>query len=87
MRLGTGAVWVVLLLPMTGCALFGKKEPDAVKDPGVSAFEEERTEGEKMSDFAASAGRANPYEKKKAAPGDTFLFSDKAKEIYNNTER
>lgn len=83
------------LVPASGCALYsGIKQkiptmPWSKNEPVVSPIDEEeqRTEGEKMSDFAASAGRSNPNEKKKASSGDTFLFSSKAKEIFNNTER
>ncbi len=80
------------LVPASGCALYSgskQKMPWSKNQPLVSPIDEEeqRTEGEKMSDFAASAGRSNPNEKKKASAGDTFLFSSKAKEIFNNTER
>lgn len=75
------------LFSTSGCAMFGKKEskPDAASEQEV--FEKERSEQEKMSDYAASAGRTNPREKIVADKGQTFLLSDKAKDIYNNLER
>ncbi|MDO5553632.1 MAG: hypothetical protein Q4G68_07700 [Planctomycetia bacterium] len=76
-----------LLLPaLSGCSLFKgtkKEAPDAEK----TVFEEQRSEQDNLAAFVASAGRANPKEKKEASPGQTFLLSSKAKEIYNNTER
>ena len=76
------------LFCLSGCAIFSKKEPKNDADPAAEAvLERERTEQEKMSDYAASAGRANPREKKEANKGETFLLSDTAKDIYNNLER
>ncbi len=74
------------LFPTSSCALFSGFKKDAAEEE-ISQFSDDRTEGEKMSDFAASAGRSDPTKKKKASAGDTFLFSSKAKEIFDNTER
>lgn len=76
------------LVFLSGCAFFqrgaGKSAEDAAAE---SAFETQRSEQEKMSEFAASAGRKNPNEKRSVPKWETFLLSDKAKEIYANTER
>lgn len=76
-----------LLLPgFAGCSVFKgmkKESPEAEK----TVFEEQRSEQDTLAAYVASAGRADPKEKKEASPGQTFLLSSKAKEIYNNTER
>lgn len=83
-------VCLLLCTGLSGCALFSGLRGDKNDEPIADQFdevEEPRSEGDKMSDYAASAGRANPNEKKKVDPGQTFLLSSKAKEIYQNTER
>lgn len=83
-------ICLLLCSGLSGCALFSGFRGDKGGEPIADEFaevEEPRSEGDKMSDFAASAGRANPNEKKKVDPGQTFLLSSKAKEIYQNTER
>lgn len=80
------ALALIFCPALTGCALFSRHKSDG-SEKEVSAFEQQRSDVDKMSEFAASAGRSNPREKKEADPGQTFLLSSKAKEIYNNTER
>ena len=90
-----------LLGAASGCAIFDKKsdgdskisefEDDAeenadAEDSDGSVFDAERKKQSGMSDFVSSFGRQSK-EKKKVDPGQTFLMSDKAKEIYANTER
>lgn len=52
----------------------------------TSIFDSEREKQSQLSEYAARTGRTSK-EKKKISKGDTFLLSDKAKEIYANTER
>lgn len=90
-----------LLGASSGCAIFGKKtdndakisefeedseENDQNKDNETTVFDSERTKQSDMSDFVSSFGRKSKN-KKEVDPGQTFLMSDKAKEIYANTER
>ena len=90
-----------LLGASSGCAIFDKKsdgdskisefEDDAEEneknnDAEPNAFESERKELSKTSDYVSSFGRKSKT-KKEVSPGQTFLMSDKAKEIYANTER
>ena len=90
-----------LLGASSGCAIFDKKsdgdskiaefEDDAEKkevgdDAEATAFDAERKKQSGLSDFVSSFGRKSK-EKKEVDPGQTFLMSDKAKEIYANTER
>ena len=90
-----------LLGATNGCALFGKKNEKDVKisefeedseenaknaDSEGSVFDSEREKQSEMSNFVSSFGRKS-QDKKAVAPGQTFLMSDKAKEIYANTER
>ena len=87
---GRIAVFLMILsLFSGGCAFFhkgdGKEDEKAVAEH--SAFENERDNQNRMSDYVASAGRQNPKEKKSVSRGETFLLSDKAREIYANTER
>ena len=49
-------------------------------------FAKERKKQREMSDFLAENGR-DSKKKSKVRPGDDFLLSSKAKEIYANTER
>ncbi len=86
-----------LVFPISGCStLKGKKE----KERSVREFDDEdKTEEEKivfnterekqseLSEFLAQNGRQSKTKKKAVHPGDDFLLSDKAKEIYANTER
>ncbi len=55
-------------------------------DKDASAFETEREKQSGLSDFVSQFGRKSKT-KKEVDPGQTFLLSDKAKEIYANTER
>ena len=91
-----------LLASSSGCAIFGKKtdnndakisefEEEAEKDEknddsDATVFDSERKKQSNMSDFVASFGKKSKN-KKEIDPGQTFLMSDKAKEIYANTER
>ncbi len=90
-----------LLASSSGCAIFGKKtdndakisefeeepEKDADNDDSTATvFDSERKKQADMSNFVASFGRKSKS-KKEVDPGQTFLMSDKAKEIYANTER
>ncbi|MBO7725591.1 MAG: hypothetical protein J6S40_03895 [Thermoguttaceae bacterium] len=69
-----------------GCALTQKNEPK--EDAVHAAFEAQRSQESQMSAFAASAGKKRGSESEKpAGTGEMFLLSDKAKEIYANTER
>lgn len=85
----------------TGCAIFDKKtdndakisefeedmeENGKDKDSDGNVFDSERKKQSDMSDFVSSFGRKSKT-KKEVDPGQTFLMSDKAKEIYANTER
>ena len=76
-------------LTTVGCAgtTFWKKGDDNAKTTEEVLFDNQRSDQEKMSEFAASAGRKDPKEKKNVSKGETFLLSDKAKEIYAHTER
>ncbi len=68
-----------------GCAAMQKTGP---KDDAMeAAFEAQRSEQSKMSSFAASARKKGSGEEEPAGRGEMFLLSDKAKEIYANTER
>lgn len=49
-------------------------------------FDSEREKQSQLSEYLAQTGRSSKA-KKKVSSGDTFLLSDKAKEIYANTER
>lgn len=91
-----------LLGASTGCALFGKKtDKEAAKisefeedseenakneDSESTVFDSEREKQSDLSNFVSSFGRKSK-DKKAVDPGQTFLMSDKAKEIYANTER
>lgn len=70
-----------------GCSTFKGKKTDSVPTKEKTAFDSARDEHENLAEYVASAGRKNPKEKKEIDPGQTFLLSDKAKEIYRNTER
>ena len=50
-------------------------------------FAKERKKQREMSNFLAENGRDSKSKKSKVRPGDDFLLSSKAKEIYANTER
>ena len=84
-------------IPFLGCStLKGKKE----KERPVHEFDDEEEETEQndvfdserekqseLSDFLAQNGRKSKTKKSSVRRGDDFLLSDKAKEIYANTER
>lgn len=57
------------------------------EEEDASVFDSERKKQKEMSDYVAQNGRSKDSKKKKISNGDTFLMSDKAKEIYANTER
>ncbi|MBQ2849169.1 MAG: hypothetical protein IJE77_01695 [Thermoguttaceae bacterium] len=95
------ALFSCLLGASSGCAIFGKKTDGDAKisefeeneqenandeESDGAVFESERKKQSGMSDFVSSFGRKSK-EKKEVDPGQTFLMSDKAKEIYANTER
>lgn len=95
------ALTSVFLAASSGCAIFGKKNNDDAKvsefeedpeksensgDSDVSVFDAERKKQSEMSDFVSSFGKKSKN-KKEVDPGQTFLMSDRAKEIYANTER
>lgn len=97
----TAALGACLLGASSGCAIFSKKnnndakisefEEDAEEDgknndSEKTVFDSERAKQSDMSDFVSSFGRKSKT-KKAVDPGQTFLMSDKAKEIYANTER
>ena len=97
----SAALLAGLLGASSGCAIFDKKsdgdakisefeddaeEKETAQDADASAFDEERKKQSGLSDFVSSFGRKSK-EKKEVDPGQTFLMSDKAKEIYANTER
>ena len=50
-------------------------------------FNTEREKQNELSEFLAQNGRKSKTKKSSVHPGDDFLLSDKAKEIYANTER
>ncbi|MBR4832748.1 MAG: hypothetical protein IKU86_00235 [Thermoguttaceae bacterium] len=97
------ALSVCVLSASSGCAVFGKKSPQnsqvaefdeseetekstETKDKDASVFDAEREKQSGLSDFVSQFGRKSKT-KKEVDPGQTFLMSDKAKEIYANTER
>lgn len=81
-------VGLSLLVFSGGCAsMSGKKSTKETPVTEKSAFEKTREEQSDLAAYTASAGRANPKEVKEVSPGQTFLLSSKAKEIYRNTER
>jgi len=97
----TAALASCLLGASSGCAIFNKKSNNDAKiaefeedsedvgkneDAETSVFDSERKIQSDMSDFVSSFGRKSKN-KKEVDPGQTFLMSDKAKEIYANTER
>lgn len=97
----TAALASCLLGASSGCVIFNKKtdndakisefeedpeESDEDKENETTVFDSERKKQSDMSDFVSSFGRKSK-DKKEVAPGQTFLLSDKAKEIYANTER
>lgn len=81
-------VILVLLICFSsgGCALFHSKTENKETEAEKNAFEQVREDQGDLSEFVASAGRKDS-KKKKVDPGQTFLLSDTAKEIYANTER
>ncbi|MBQ6826602.1 MAG: hypothetical protein IJO46_01200, partial [Thermoguttaceae bacterium] len=86
---------VCLLGASSGCAHFSKKtdpnakisefeeDSESVEDNGAkeTVFDTERGKQSEMSDFVSSFGRKSKT-KRTVDPGQTFLMSDKAKEIY-----
>ncbi len=69
-----------------GCALTQKSEPK--EDAVQTAFEAQRSQQSRMSSFVASAGKKKDAESEKTVgTGEMFLLSDRAREIYANTER
>lgn len=85
-------ILVILLLAgimifSSGCSLFKGDRETGEKKENDSVFASEREKQSDLAEYTASAGRADPKKKKKVHPGQMFLLSDKAKEIYANTER
>lgn len=76
----------IVLFTFNGCALFGEKKSQK-NDIDVEMAKDKKSEEEDLGEYVASYGRSDPKAKKKIDPGQTFLFSEKAKEIYANTER
>ena len=60
-------------------------EDDEEENDSDNVFESERKKQKDLAEMVAKTGNQN--KKKKVRPGDDFLLSDKAKEIYANTER
>ncbi|MDO4585669.1 MAG: hypothetical protein Q4C95_00060 [Planctomycetia bacterium] len=76
----------IVLFTFNGCALFGEKKSQK-NNVDVEIAKDNKSQEEDLGEYVASYGRSDPKAKKKIDPGQTFLFSDKAKEIYANTER
>lgn len=84
-------------LSLGGCATFKSKknrkevsefeeDEENKEEPNEqSVFESEREKQSELSKYVAKTAKTE--KKKKIKSGDTFLLSDKAKEIYANTER
>lgn len=89
----TGRIFLIIVLltsffVFSGCATTkNKHEEEFEQEKEASIFDKERENQNDLAKFAASAGRKDPNEKKKINKGQTFLLSDKAREIYENTER
>ncbi len=66
---------------------FEEDEDAENEEEKKSIFDSERKKQKEMADYVAQNGRSKDSKKKKISAGDTFLMSDKAKEIYANTER
>ena len=80
------ALCAAFLLPLGGCALTQKNGPE--EDAVQAAFEAQRSQQSRMSSFVASAGKKQDAESEKTVgTGEMFLLSDRAREIYANTER
>lgn len=92
---------LLLVLP-AGCSAFRGKKKKSVKndaefeeavedglseDAEISIFETERKKQSELSKFVAQNGKKTRNDQTTVRPGDDFLLSDKAKEIYANTER
>jgi|BioPla2DNA2_1021312.scaffolds.fasta_scaffold13551_3 arsenate reductase-like glutaredoxin family protein len=89
-----------LIFTTTGCSTFKSIKSNLsnhgnefevgaeVKEEEVekSVFDSERERQTKLTEYVAKTGRSSKSNKK-LSNGDTFLMSDKAKEIYANTER
>ena len=89
-----------VFLPLVGCASnkgktskkkqkgeFLNEEHVAASDEDQDVFESERKKQNELSEFLAKNGRTSKEKKSSVRHGDDFLLSDKAKEIYANTER
>ena len=81
-------------LSLSGCSIFKGKtqekdvdEFEEFAEEEDSVFESERKKLSETSEFVAQNGRKSKSKKTAVRPGDDFLLSDKAKEIYANTER
>ena len=80
------ALCAAFVFPLGGCALTQKNGPK--EDAVQAAFEALRSQQSQMSGFVASAGKKKGSESEKpGGTGEMFLLSDKAREIYANTER
>ena len=69
-------------------AAFSEDEDDEDQDSSSERiFEAERKKQADLSEFVAQNGRNSKKKQSSVRPGDDFLLSSKAKEIYANTER
>lgn len=86
----------IFLFSCPGCSIFkgATRESDnssvafsedKTEDESDSFFETERKKQKELAEMVANTGSQN--KKRKVRRGDDFLLSDKAKEIYANTER
>lgn len=97
LRLTTGASILFLSSLFTGCASFKNKKNKETHEQELNdddkeannndVFESERKNQDELSEFLAQNGRKTKEKKSVVRPGDDFLLSGKAKEIYANTER
>lgn len=86
---------------LSGCSIFKsvskkadindcdfEEESDQESRSEKNVFESERENQKQLSEYVSQTGKTSKApKKKKFSAGDTFLMSDKAKEIYANTER
>ncbi len=78
-----------LILGACGCSTTKsqkKKNEEFADEDEDDDSSKKRDQDSDMSDYVAKMGRGSK-EKKKVSRGDTFLLSDKARQVYENTER
>ncbi len=78
-----------LILGACGCSTTKsqkKKKNEEFAEEDEDDAPKKRDQDSDMSDYVAKMGRGSK-EKKKVSRGDTFLLSDKARQVYENTER